>query len=173
MSRVTITRKQLNKVAIARSTHYPGSKKEEEWFRFPDTITLEIQDEEKGICKFCSTERRLANTGARYLCNHFSEYCSECIKWRDEQVEKECCNVCPMKAKKEGLGVTHCTNKLDCPCHDKAPEPPQPLPEVDWRYGEMELSEEREIWRVLEHAVNDDRTAINQLIRFLEARFPY
>lgn len=32
-------------------------------------------------CEKCSTERKIANDGTRYLCNHFSEYCHECIEW--------------------------------------------------------------------------------------------
>ena len=32
-------------------------------------------------CPQCSTYRRKANDGTKYLCNHFSEYCPECAEW--------------------------------------------------------------------------------------------
>lgn len=35
--------------------------------------------------------------------------------------ERPCCNLCPLKYEK-GAGITHCTNKIDCPCHS-TPEP--------------------------------------------------
>ena len=44
----------------------------------PD-LKPENQLEEK--CKDCSTYRKVANNGARYLCNHFSEPCPDCEEW--------------------------------------------------------------------------------------------
>ena len=45
---------------------------------FMKTKKIKIEIE---ICLQCSTERRKANNGKRYLHNVFSEYCSDCIKW--------------------------------------------------------------------------------------------
>ena len=38
-----------------------------------------LQQEDK--CKDCSTHRKTANNGERYLCNHFSEPCKNCEVW--------------------------------------------------------------------------------------------
>ena len=107
-----------------------------------DDITLEIPDEQKETCKSCSTERRVANNGTRYLCNHFSEYCDECLKWtqgKDEQVEKE--KYCKREA---------------CKCSNKSPEFPEELKEL----GDMMRKPSIEIM--------ENRKAINRLIKIVE-----
>ena len=48
-------------------------------------ISFGIKQEAGERCDKCSTYRKFANTGATYLCNHFSEFCDECIDWRDNE----------------------------------------------------------------------------------------
>ncbi len=123
----------------------------------PGCIT---EKEEKEICKFCSTERKVASEGTRYLCNHFSEFCPECIKWRDEQGEKE--NECSVRGQhcyNKGTGHT-CERCCFCSPKSATPKLPEALGFVG---GGFDLED-------LRRFVNEDRKAINQLIRYLEAR---
>ena len=46
--------------------------------------SLEAISQEKERCKKCSTYRKTANNGERYLCNHFSEYCLDCEEWQSQ-----------------------------------------------------------------------------------------
>lgn len=45
------------------------------------TLTQEAKEEVGKRCLQCSTHRKTANNGERYLCNHFSEYCPDCEEW--------------------------------------------------------------------------------------------
>ena len=40
-----------------------------------------LQEVQGERCNQCSTNRKKANDGTRYLCNHFSEFCNECEEW--------------------------------------------------------------------------------------------
>lgn len=47
-------------------------------------------------CKFCSTYRKIANNGKKYLCNHFSEACEDCNKWAYQPKPQEGNPICPI-----------------------------------------------------------------------------